>query len=686
MSNFPNYNRHFKHHLPPDANFSHRNPKRPRYSRHFSGNERGFNDAKEVFVEDSSKPRETSASGHVRPENDDGYSSTLLAFKAFLQRQPDDITDTEAQAKYKFYKETFEKKKIEEFFEKHYNEEWFQNLYHPGKLEESWKFTSQSRKNRLKIFWDYLETNSMDNNCLDHLHQNEIMGMMDVITKKLEQADSGATTSTVPGKAAENEAANSEPELQICSADNNNTLNQNCILNPDVINNNCQVIKDCKSETKEDIHAAKLLVGDILNELLEVVTDEFRSFIYMNDKNGKDVSPVPSTMSIHLKRVPVSMTRLELESIMLKYPGFLRLSLSDPNIATDFETRKAWVTFSQDTKVKEVCISLGEDLGPVINKELSKKIRLNSCVISAHEPVVRNDIKIASQLITCLDNKWGLFNIGGAILLTNVQDYLVQESSAEEDELLGVVSESEEQDSKIKINKAMIEYLDKLILYLRIVHSFDFYNGVEYNHEDLMPHKFGMIHVRGPDSIDLIKYEQVLGHNKSQSELMKGFLEKPILTDVELAALGRKYEEAEVEKFIQDNIVEVAKERFLCPLSGKKFKGPDYVRKHILSRFNDRVENVRMFTQFFNNYLRDPKRPKLKIKTNTSAPSKTPSNSRISINDSLTYERAMGQQRFPPNYNHPLQRQEYRHFRRPYMTDNRPRIDYNDMELFQSPK
>ena len=107
---------------------------------------------------------------------------------------------------------------------------------------------------------------------------------------------------------------------------------------------------------------------------------------------------------------------------MMKYPGFLRLSLSDPNIATDFETRKAWVTFSQDTKVKEVCISLGEDLGPVINKELSKKIRLNSCVISAHEPVVRNDIKIASQLITRLDNKWGLFNIGGAILLTNVQE------------------------------------------------------------------------------------------------------------------------------------------------------------------------------------------------------------------------------------------------------------------------
>merc|ERR1712098_756352 len=116
---------------------------------------------------------------------------------------------------------------------------------------------------------------------------------------------------------------------------------------------------------------------------------------------------------------------------------------------------------------------------------------------------------------------------------------------------------------------------------------------------------------------------------------MKGFLEKRILTDSELASLGTKEEESEVEKFIQDNIVEVAKERYLCPLSGKKFKGPDFVRKHIQSRFNDRVDKVRMFTQFFNNFLKDPKRPSLKVKSTTTVSSKTTSSSRISINDSL---------------------------------------------------
>ena len=38
--------------------------------------------------------------------------------------------------------------------------------------------------------------------------------------------------------------------------------------------------------------------------------------------------------------------------------------------------------------------------------------------------------------------------------------------------------------------------LDRLILYLRLVHSFDFYNGTEYPNEDEMPNRCGMLHVR----------------------------------------------------------------------------------------------------------------------------------------------------------------------------------------------
>lgn len=49
----------------------------------------------------------------------------------------------------------------------------------------------------------------------------------------------------------------------------------------------------------------------------------------------------------------------------------------------------------------------------------------------------------------------------------------------------------------------------------------------------------------------------------------------------------------EVEKFITANTQELAKDKWLCPLSGKKFKGPEFVRKHILAKHMEKVEEVK---------------------------------------------------------------------------------------------
>ncbi|KAJ8321720.1 hypothetical protein KUTeg_000191 [Tegillarca granosa] len=67
----------------------------------------------------------------------------------------------------------------------------------------------------------------------------------------------------------------------------------------------------------------------------------------------------------------------------------------------------------------------------------------------------------------------------------------------------------------------------------------------------------------------------------------------------------------EVEKFVTANTQELAKDKWLCPLSGKKFKGPEFVRKHIFNKHGEKVDEVRLEVAFFNNYLLDPKRPQL---------------------------------------------------------------------------
>ena len=75
--------------------------------------------------------------------------------------------------------------------------------------------------------------------------------------------------------------------------------------------------------------------------------------------------------------------------------------------------------------------------------------------------------------------------------------------------------------------------------------------------------------------------------------------------------LGLRTEADEVEKFIASNCQEINKDKWLCTLSGKKFKAPEFIRKHILNKFAEQVEKVKQETQFYNNYLRDPKRPEL---------------------------------------------------------------------------
>ena len=52
-------------------------------------------------------------------------------------------------------------------------------------------------------------------------------------------------------------------------------------------------------------------------------------------------------------------------------------------------------------------------------------------------------------------------------------------------------------------------------------------------------------------------------------------------------------------------IQELEKDKWLCTLSQKKFKAPEFVRKHILNKFGENVEEVKMDVEFFNNYIRD---------------------------------------------------------------------------------
>jgi len=319
-----------------------------------------------------------------------------------------------------------------------------------------------------------------------------------------------------------------------------------------------------------------------------------------------------------------------------RYEGFLRSAIADP--APDRRWfRRGWVTFKRTVKIKDICYNLNNtrlrdcELGPIVNRDLTKRVRTVPG-LTQDKKVVRNDIKLAAKIITNLDTKWNLWSSGsdkedvnlGLVsanpLLANITDYLIEEASAEEEELLGRSDDAEEKDEGVTVQRdeELIKVLDKMILYLRIVHSVDFYNHSEYPNEDEMPNRCGILHARGSLPAGKTKSSEIEEYIATFEKKMGGFLVlRGELTDEEAGKLGLKNEQEEMEKFISANAQELGKDKWLCPLSGKKFKGPEFVRKHILTKHTEKIEEVKKEVNFFNSYLKDPKRPQLPEHPNT---------------------------------------------------------------------
>ncbi|XP_046384393.1 serrate RNA effector molecule homolog isoform X2 [Ischnura elegans] len=223
-------------------------------------------------------------------------------------------------------------------------------------------------------------------------------------------------------------------------------------------------------------------------------------------------------------------------------------------------------------------------------------------------------------------------------VLKNITDYLIEEASAEEEELLGLSNNNavtsasggssaatgDQEEGQlpaddvaishptVERDEILIKVLDRLLLYLRIVHSVDYYNHCEYPNEDEMPNRCGIMHARGSPPSSKVTQQEISDYCRTFEQKIASFLQPTIkLTEDEFSKLGAKNPDTEVEKFIIANTQELTKEKWLCPLSGKKFKGPEFVRKHIFNKHGEKVDEVKKEVEYFNNYLRDPKRPQL---------------------------------------------------------------------------
>ncbi|XP_017149206.1 serrate RNA effector molecule homolog isoform X2 [Drosophila miranda] len=349
------------------------------------------------------------------------------------------------------------------------------------------------------------------------------------------------------------------------------------------------------------------------------------------------------TSSIFLRNLAPSITKAEIEALCSRFSGYLRTAIADPLVERRWY-RRGWITFTRDVNIKEICWSLNNqrlrdcEMGAIVNRDLSRRVRPANG-ITAHKQVVRSDIKLCARIVMNLDEKFKLWSEGPLSkpspandseataangsgssygfnsknpVLQNITDYLIEEASAEEEELLGLSGDRKDGEGEpIERDEQLLSVLDRLVLYLRIVHSVDYYNHCEYPYEDEMPNRCGIIHTRGPAPSRVTSNELNEYIKSYEGKLLQFLTKTALLSEDQIKDLGAKNADTEVEKFVQANTQELAKDKWLCPLSGKKFKGPEFIRKHIFNKHEEKVDEVRKEVQYFNNYLRDPKRPQL---------------------------------------------------------------------------
>ncbi|KAK5618384.1 hypothetical protein CRENBAI_019214 [Crenichthys baileyi] len=596
---------------------------------------------------------------------------TMRSFKEFLLNMEDSVDETEAVKRYNQYKLDFRRQQLQDFFLQHKDHEWFRSKYHPDDITARKAESLAALKTRQAVFMFLLDNNWLDNVSLDMEHEPALIKLLDAAVIKMEggtdfdlqvleapaggsgggasggeksQADlSEGNISTQSGSEA---AAGQKEESGSIERTKESEKNHKGTRSPQQEEEEKHDEEEEQKTAKKGRKRKRSLSADSgegsvsdsdsshsdgeKEEEEEDPDDERRK--ERGKEREKEAPPKPRplhlTTSLFIRSIPPEVSNEEITALCRRYPGFLRVALSDPQPERRF-FRRCWVTFDRSINIKETCWNLQNirlrdcELAPVVNRDLSRRIRTVNG-LTHHKPVVRNDIRLSARLIHSLDQRGELWSEQTETnpVLKNITDYLIEEVSAEEEELIGASGGNTEDtgdpknpassDVPVETDEKLLKVLDRLLLYLRLVHSVDYYNFCEYPAEDEMPHRCGLIHVRGPLPVAKITPTEVSEHLKMCEErLAPLFSPSETLNEEEAVRLGKKNPEQEVEKFLSANTQELSKDKWLCPLSGKKFKAPEFVRKHILNKHGEKVTAVRQEVEFFNNFLLDAKRPAL---------------------------------------------------------------------------
>jgi len=535
----------------------------------------------------SSAPREHSPSYHTRKRrktNRDSYWSSdeetePMSFKEFLSREDNSITPEQAQEAYNQYKKEFYKRKPKYFFEKHMNEEWFCEKYHPAKVLQRVNRIRQNCKEQVERFREMMEKESLDK-----------------IVPCLEQT---VETTTDSNREYTEDNNNNNQNSSQPSTDENNTVDMGDEVQAEEEQTE-ETMKGMESTTHSDVHTVE------------------------SSEGKANVDSEPSSC-LFLRGIPCWLSREVLENTLKVVKKgdnwepvrFIRLKLSDVKPEKNLE-RFGWAyyeTVQDATNVMEYWngqkLQSAQDDYYVLDMRFNHDFRKKHHK-QPHSPVILPEVFQSPRRLQ--------FDARQIVHVMRHLDKLrnIPELNPLTDDLLNSLSNERR--------------IDVCSFYLRMVHSYCYYSGVECLDPDddpLPPTPRRPCKKRTTDNPTSANDDT---QNDNTMETLEGVeKEEPRKTGAEWrvdepanAILRRNYDhpkgtvsvdseslrEERIAEWLEENTKYEGQGRYRCSLPPfKLFQGKEYVHKHLKTKHTEEMQKVIEKAdkeQFIENYLNDP--------------------------------------------------------------------------------
>ncbi|XP_061300455.1 serrate RNA effector molecule homolog, partial [Pezoporus flaviventris] len=530
----------------------------------------------------------------------------LKSFKEFLLSLDDAVDETEAVKRYNDYKVDFRRQQLQDFFLAHKDEEWFRSKYHPDEVGRRRQEAQAALRNRLNVFLYLADNGWFENLLLDIDRAPAIVKTLDAAVIKMEggtehdlrileqeeeeergdkaegprkeeprppeperkggpedkeeKKGDGEAGGQEPGAVGpeqqqqpqeqdKGQDEEGEPRARSAPAAATTATRMRTGATPTATGSGAGARPRARRRRPRRRRAVRTRGARPPKGKGEGAGGRGSSGRGRRGVRGGDPKPRPlhKTCSLFMRNIAPNIAQAEIVALCKRYPGFMRVALSEPQPERRF-FRRGWVTFDRSVNIKEICWSLQNirlrdcELSPGVNRDLTRRVR-NVSGITQHRPIVRHDIQLAARLVHALDARAHLWGPppgapapGTAAtpppappaavpsqnpVLRHITDYLIEEVSAEEEELLGGAGAEEPPrepnptEVTVERDEKLLKVLDRLLLYLRIVHSVDYYNTSEYVNEDEMPNRCGIVHVRGPLPPNRVSHGEVLEWQKA---------------------------------------------------------------------------------------------------------------------------------------------------------------------------